>query len=139
MKHKISELEGALLDAAVAKIEMENDPRISMWGDRPWLDDDTTAGHGMRGRGYRPSTDPRDGWPIIERENISVIWGGSDVWFAVKSTELGVSGSVRDEETGIISPITLALYGRSHKGKTSLIAAMRAYLASSYGDEVELP
>lgn len=133
MKHKISELEGVWLDAAVAKAE----------GRMPW--------HGwvspgqarteppLRGQFEEYSSDWRDGGPIIERENISVIWGGSDVWFAVKGTELGVSGSVRDEETGIISPITLALYGRSHKGKTSLIAAMRAYLASSYGDEVELP
>ena len=131
MKHKISELEGVLLDAAVAKAEMENDPRISMWGDRPWLDDDTTAGHGMRGRGYRPSTDPRDGWPIIEREHISI------VAFALEDEPQMWRAFTTLFSHYIDEP--LPGYSMRKVGPTALIAAMRAYLASSYGDEVELP
>jgi hypothetical protein len=115
MRHKVAELEGALLDAAVAKAE--NDPRISMWGDAPWIDDGTVAGHGMSGRGYCPSTDWRDGGPIIQRE-------------------LTALGTTEDHQWAAWAPPPGSL---GVCGPTPLIAAMRAYVASKFGDEVELP
>jgi hypothetical protein len=119
VKHAVSTLGGALLDAAVAKAEA--DPLISMWGRTPWIDDGTTAGHGMTGRSYSPSTDWSQGGPIIEREQMAVFHLGSE-WLAEYPT-LSYGG---------------VLKAPSMRGDTPLIAAMRAYVASKFGDEVEL-
>jgi hypothetical protein len=73
---------------------------------------------------WTPSTDWSQGGPIIEREKISIehLYGagdaGADVWVATR-----VEGSSISEE----------------QGSTALIAAMRCYVASKLGDEVELP
>lgn len=65
---------------------------------------------------YEPSTDWFQGGPIIESENIALIPGGE--WGAVK---------------GLHSLIP------THFGQTPLIAAMRAFVASKLGDEIEVP
>ncbi len=63
---------------------------------------------------YSPSTDWAQGGPIIEREGIALyLYGGSE-WNA----HVG---------------------GRESVGPTPLIAAMRCYVASKLGDEVEIP
>ena len=67
------------------------------------------------------STDWAYGGPIIEREVISLIHPKWDCWTAHKYDE-------RDEEESY----TL-------DGPTPLIAAMRCYVASKLGDEVEVP
>jgi hypothetical protein len=59
---------------------------------------------------YNPSTDWTQGGPIIEREGIALIPG----WTAERP-------------------------GFSADGNTPLIAAMRCYVASKLGDEVEIP
>ena len=62
MKHKVSELEGALLDAAVAKAEgyeLDSDG-----------DNRTVRDNGGAPSRWRPSTDWTQGGPIIEREEI---------------------------------------------------------------------
>lgn len=74
---------------------------------------------------YKPSTDWAQGGPIIEREKIGVWWATHYVdddgqeygnhWYA--ETAEGLVGD----------------------GPTPLIAAMRCYLASKLGDEIELP
>jgi hypothetical protein len=114
MKYKVSELEGALLDAAVAKAEgievVETGPSLTRWSqDRGcW-------------RGWNPSTDWRDGGPLIERERIKLLPPQADRgrWLAE------------------------CFQGKPHFGwaeaDAPLIAAMRAYVASKLGDEVELP
>jgi len=71
--------------------------------------------------GYTPSTDWAQGGPIIEREVITLIHPRWDCWTAHKYDE-------RDEEESY----TL-------DGLTPLIAAMRCYVASKLGDEVEVP
>jgi len=63
---------------------------------------------------YTPSTDWSQGGPIIEREHIELEWSGQD-WTAVTRA---------DEE---------------FFGFTPLVAAMRCYVASKLGDEVEIP
>lgn len=102
MKHKVSELEGVLLDAAVAKAE----------GFNYFYDE-----HCFK---VSPSVDWEAGGPIIERELIAVMPYGN-----------GWSANPRfldeHEETEHI-----------HTGPTPLVAAMRAYVASKFGEEMEL-
>ena len=63
---------------------------------------------------YDPSTNWQHGGPIIERERIN-LWNEGYEWEA-------------------------SLYGRHIVwGETALIAAMRCYVASKLGDEVEIP
>jgi hypothetical protein len=116
---KTAELTGAALDWAVAKCEGHNvfikhAPVQVMYtpkGKRSWYI-------------FTPSTNWAQGGPIIEREGISVsCWAFHSMpWKAVAqdSTDLDVP-----------------LY--KEYGETPLIAAMRCYVASKLGDEVEIP
>jgi hypothetical protein len=70
-------------------------------------------------RRVKPDSDWATGGPIIEREEI----------FLAKSVLGGWSASIY---TG---PRNCVVYG----GPTPLIAAMRCYVASKLGDEVEIP
>ena len=66
------------------------------------------------------STDWSQGGPIIEREFITIInAAGDDVWSAY--------------------PIADDPVAHRKSGPTPLIAAMRCYVASKLGDEVEIP
>ena len=72
--------------------------------------------------GFQPSTDWLQGGPIIEREEISVEFnkaGFKTDWIAYK---LGLP----DEDN-------------PEGGPTPLVAAMRCYVASKLGNEVEIP
>jgi hypothetical protein len=69
---------------------------------------------------YQPATDWSQGGPIIEREKISVL-DANGCWGARK-TYWDSSRSSRD-----------------YFGPTPLIAAMRCYVASKLGDDIELP
>lgn len=67
---------------------------------------------------YHPSTDWSFGGPIIEREKITIMCPSTgDFW---------------DARVNTFPPV----YWR---GETPLIAAMRCYVASKLGDEVEIP
>ena len=61
---------------------------------------------------YSPSTNWAQGGPIIEREGIE---------FRASGTQASIVG------------------GRTYYGPTHLIAAMRCYVASKLGDDVEVP
>jgi hypothetical protein len=63
---KVSELQGAALDWAVAKCIYEPDDVVICEG-RVFAYDDAT-------NGFNPSTDWAQGGPIIEREKIGVWW-----------------------------------------------------------------
>jgi len=76
--------------------------------------DDLDVGFILEG-GYSPPTDWSQGGPIIEREKIQIKENGYGHWFA----KIGKGSWMR--------------------GLTPLIAAMRCYVASKLGDEVELP
>ena len=112
---KTSELQGAALDWAVAKCEGVTD-----WDsvDLVFRDDDFCW--------YEPSTNWSQGGPIIERELIGIercIHAGEyHGWRALK--DYPFDASVPEETTW---------------GETPLIAAMRCYVASKLGDEVEIP
>ncbi len=124
MKHKVAELEGALLDAAVAKAEgvgfhledqqFGNGPKrvcVAHWG----MAEDR--------RRYAPSTHWHSGGPILQRERITLL-GHDDEWNA--ATKILMSNGCI-ERSGVFT-----------SGGTPLIAAMRAYVASKFGEEVDL-
>lgn len=135
MKHKTSELEGVLLDAAVALALGAEYVIVNGEGCHALVSQQETPGFALSGcqidrlsayRKFRPSTDWSDGGPIIERECIWI----SPVFF-----------DAFDE----FAPFTVDYWeatdsrtGRRGQGATPLIAAMRAYVASKLGDEVEL-
>ena len=81
--------------------------------------DEDTCLHIVLREGFTPSTDWAQGGPIIEREGIS-IWVFDDVtWKAENPFASGVD--------------------QVFEAETPLIAAMRCYVASKLGDEVEIP
>ena len=114
MKIKTSELSGAQLDWAVAMCEgYAEGPSGSFW----ITEDDCVD--------FKPTTDWSQGGPIIERERIAtefLRWNPDD-------RQVGVWEAEHYE------------YGKSSKrhGPTPLIAAMRCYVASKLGEEVEVP
>jgi hypothetical protein len=67
----------------------------------------------VEGDNWNPSTDWAQGGPIIEREGLAV-WKDNGYWEAEAASNWA-------------------------KGDTALIAAMRCYVASKMGDDVELP
>lgn len=119
MKYVVSTLDGVLLDAAVEKAE----GRMPDHGwDAPGME--RTAAP-MPGQCDPYSTDWAFGGPIIEREGISIMQlsegPANPKWAA--NFEIGWHSQELDAP---------------HVGPTPLIAAMRAYVASKFGDEVDL-
>jgi hypothetical protein len=124
MKHKTMGLTGALLDAAVAMAEgltptiqpyrVDGGCGITIVRDEPVC----VAGS----RHFEPSCSWADGGPIIERERIAS-WNDGSRWHAGQDFDTWPSFEISHE----------------HTGPTPLIAAMRAYVASKLGEEVELP
>jgi hypothetical protein len=82
-----------------------------------WEQGDLDAGE--YGPGFAPATDWAHGGPLIEREKIDVMWCG-DRWCAYTMTPDGVSQLITE-------------------GDTPLIAAMRGYVTSTLGDEIDVP
>jgi hypothetical protein len=116
MKMKTSELQGAALDWAVAKCEGDEfvilDGKVFI----PDCDGVDDPYH------YRPSVSYNDGGPIIEREGMALNMEDTHEWRAAMWWD--------DEDSkGDILMV----------GPTPLIAAMRCYVASQLGDEVDIP
>lgn len=118
IKVKIAELESSALDWAVATCE---------GGEGLWFDTVSTYWVNIDGKeralskgwaqSFTPSTDWSQGGPIIERVGIELNMVGIRTWRA-KTVSLG----------------------RLYEGVSTspLIAAMRCYVASKLGDEVEI-
>ena len=116
---KTSELQGAALDWAVARC-MDLPVFVARGG---WLIFDSDAYPEFRNdyddaemQSFRPSTDWAQGGAIIEREKIEVFIE-DEGWKAYSSNSLP----------------------KNFDGETPLIAAMRCYVASKVGDEIEIP
>ena len=105
MKIKTSELTGAAFDWAVAKCEGAQ-VDLPEW-DNTFID------------AYDYSTNWSQGGPIIEREDISLIWS-IDHWHSYKLFNYNNSFNGRDNDY-------------------PLVAAMRCYVASELGDIVDVP
>jgi hypothetical protein len=108
---KTAELSGAALDWAVALIEFPEPDYEN--------DDRLVYVHGDDEFHFTPSTDWAQGGAIIESECITVEYAGVWVGRCWKDSD-------GDEQIEI-------------EGATPLIAAMRCYVASKLGDEVEIP
>ena len=115
---KTSELIGPALDWAVAKCEFVGTP--------PFI---IVSGciYTIEGDNWNPSTDWAQGGPIIEREGVSVSKYATSLnqppeaaWFASEWND-----DVNMEHI--------------QEGPTALVAAMRCYVASKLGDEIEIP
>lgn len=116
---KTSELTGAALDWAVAKCE-----GLLAFGHKRISEDCVIKLSTGEFETFTPSTNWAQGGPIIEREKIDVTFvdNGEIVWGAASRTELP------HRPRHIFT-----------QGLTPLIAAMRCYVASKLGDEVEIP
>lgn len=110
MKIKTSELTGAALDWAVAKCEGLIHPALPSM-----LDGGSKfLGVWLSTEDVRYSTNWTQAGPIIEREEIDLMKFNRALWQA-------------------------AYKGKLMKGPTPLIAAMRCYVASKIGNEVDIP
>ena len=107
---KTSELQGAALDWAVAKAQGYFDDGAT--SAKHFLDMREAGVHWTRG-----STDWAEGGPIIERECVDIMFEGPE-WYAY----------MRWEDKTL-----------QYDGPTPLIAAMRCYVASKLGDEIDVP
>lgn len=136
MKHKVSELEGALLDAAVAKAEgrtftLEGYGALAHLAPRTWAEGTTLdESRGDCWAVFEPSSAWADGGPIIERERIATAFLFGE-WHGFISSD----GGPYDCASSLIEATDSDAQGA---GATPLIAAMRAYVASKLGDEIEL-
>ena len=119
MKVKTYELSGTALDWAVAKCEGYVSRGACKADRRRVLIPHPDGG----GQFYRPSVDWGQGGPIIDREahNLFKHNGGTE-WCAACNVP-------REGYTAIVTA----------DGPTPLIAAMRCYVASKLGEEVEVP
>jgi hypothetical protein len=111
---KTNQLTGAALDWAVAKCEGRQEPEV--------VNNFAVAWYTWPNTHY--STNWAQGGPIIEREGISIRYSEKDArgaWYAV----LGPNRFLSPDHEG--------------SGPTPLIAAMRCYVASKLGDEVDVP
>lgn len=122
MKIKTSELQRADLNWAVAVCE------------------------GFIPDGFEPSENWADGGPIIEREKIGFWWATHIVdedgvehgnhWYA----EMGMTGLLHVVDGELVSKenaVDRPYIGVD--GPTALIAAMRCYVASKLGEEIDVP
>lgn len=114
---KTSELTGAALDWAVAKCEEAfthyQDYRVVDGHLQAMFCDVWLSAY------YEPSTDWERGGPIIEREKITLVCAPCyDTYWVAEKGRLDVDCMT---------------------GPTPLIAAMRCYVASKLGDDVEIP
>jgi hypothetical protein len=122
---KTNELIDEPLDWAVAKCEgatnLQYDTVACWWFTLDGVSRVLSKGWSAK-QNFAPSTDWSQGGPIIEREELTlshspydhVFYGRARPWCAEKK-------------------------GRMEYGQTPLIAAMRCYVASKLGDEVEIP
>lgn len=123
MEIRTSELTGTALDWAVAKCEGVSIFAVT-WCGLPERYKLTYIPKRSKVYIYSPSTNWKQGGPIIEREGIEIRKGNP--LFFPKGNERG----------DYYEPLWLA--AKMH-GQTQLIAAMRCYVASKLGDEVEIP
>jgi len=138
MKHRTAELEGGLLDAAVAQAEGSLWRWWSGYGTHVVLMVDATTGNAWSGfdlKPYMPSTDWSHGGPIIDREHIALQFYGSH-WGAMPHDAAGCEVPDLDQRKHV--EMSSGWGPVMADGNTALVAAMRALVRLRLGDEVEL-
>jgi hypothetical protein len=126
MQIKTSELTGAAFNWAVAKCEgvpnihiVKKPGKVCIYGEIAGVDFP-----------YQPSTDWSQGGPIIEREKFTVMY--DDDW-KYDPTDPEDNGERWMADNGD------SYYNPTQYGATPLIAAMRCYVASKLGDDINIP
>ena len=122
MRVKISELTGAALDWLVAKCE--GMVAQGVYGE-PELTQDGLHLHYcdvLLSHPYSPSTDWAEGGPIVQREGIGIRQYGDFLESRWQADKWAFK---------FVDPMAT--------GTTPLIAAMRCYVSSKLGDEVDIP
>lgn len=145
MKYRVADLDGALLDAAVAladgRLLVDDEPKWPK-GDYLRLREEYGGRHVVRWYvcaaedGDGPETEEIGGWEPIDNWGLpSTDWemGGP----IIERERITVRADFSTEQPGEWAAMCKA--GGYGEGPTFLIAAMRAYVASKLGDEVELP
>lgn len=137
MKYKTAELDGELLDAAVAKAlgvplrVFTNGMFEAASYDVPF---DTGPSESESGDVFEPSTRWAHGGPIIERNFIQIYRN------TVRDASGHFHGWVADCPKAVeLEPRQKARHGCSGSAAAPLTAAMRAFVATKIGDEVDLP
>lgn len=123
---KTAELTGAALDWAVAKCEGATNLRhdtIAIWWFTLNGEDRALSRGWLTKQNFAPSTDWSQGGPIIEREKIKLEYRDA-AWSALMVYE--------DDDTEDV-------FASKEFGPAPLIAAMRCYVASKLGDDIDLP
>lgn len=118
---KVSDLSGSALDWCVAECEGATSELDGKGADNCWLEFEINCTYLST---YSPSSDWDQGGPIIEREKICIEPHKSQdgVWIA-----------------GILGDWPKNWFNHALSAESPLIAAMRCYVASKLGDEVEVP
>ena len=138
MKVKTNGLVGSALDWAVARCE--HTVKRHKYGS-PVFNPKTkrvyeTQGLEQIGVNFTPSTDWAQGGPIIEREDIDLmgVWDNRELSPDVYSLERLHFTAGMD-----FSALFGHVYTYRQDGPTKLVAAMRCYVESKFGDIVEIP
>jgi hypothetical protein len=139
MKMKTNELTGHALNWAVAMCEGNKvyRPRLgrpSDWDKEAYLRDGSDDRWVVRVQNpdvahfvdwtYNPAGDWMQGGPIIERECIQLAY------------RVGVNWTATRVEGSSVCEVTVPY---NQRGRAQLIAAMRCYVMSQYGDEIDVP
>ena len=120
---KTNELTGAALDWAVAKCE--GFVKIAIWPDHIGVCRKHSFENQFR---WAPSTDWAQGGPIIDRMQLNRL-----------TTNVGGGYTASVKVTLINTDDDAYMVWTHGSGPTPLIAAMRCYVASKLGDEIEIP
>ena len=123
MKIKTQDLSGLALDWAVSKVEtlLDINGGFTVVNNQPYVVSRNGANGGLSRAGY--STNWQEGGPIIQRERIG-LWAYQ--WNEQGEPE---AGWYAEDEGG----------DHVRTGPSPLIAAMRCFVASKLGDEVDVP
>lgn len=133
MKIKTSELTGAALDYAAAMAEGIAEKHIT-------FDHNLTHPLILSGiQAYWPTFIWSQAGPIIEREGIATR-RSKGVWYAMLSDDLGDGERAQwTEYTWRNAPSPNRNRQARFRGETQLVAAMRCFVASKLGNEVDVP
>jgi hypothetical protein len=157
MKIKTHELIGAALDWAVAAAlnkQWKEDRVIKVCRREEtapaWIERENAPGSAPHYHRFGPSTDREQGVEIIESEGVSIIrcdddWGVDDKGFC-NNVRIPVWCATTGQHSWDVStehqqhePMYQIYTSEVIYGPTPLIAAMRCYVASKLGAEVEVP
>ena len=135
MKCKVQDLSGPALDWAVAsalgslntsrmvrpgtsaiQAELNSRGQVTAW-------DDDKFDYGL----FEPTTNWKQGGPIIEKQEIELLKWAIDGWKA------------KDTNYQFLNTPQERVHFAEMYGPTPLIAAMRCYVASKLGEEIEIP